>query len=184
MSACLVSWSRGQKNPEMKHNKPDGEENSKQNRKTQQEAGERKEESRKISQNRFTQRQAQKGHGTWGLSHEQLSQELGTGWPDRSRRRGEIGTGSHSKVTRGQGPCFQLLADVHGRKVLRTCPAWRVSQNLLMDLALVWQEDTLQAVVMVVEVEKMWWGWSPEPEVRGQVEAHGGWGVMDKATGH
>lgn len=97
---------------------------------------------------------------------------------------GEMGTGSHSKVTRGQGPCFQLLADVHGRKVLRTCLAWRVSQNLLMDLALVWQEDALQAVVTVVEVEKMWWGWSPEPEVRGQVEAQGGWGVTDKATGH
>ena len=44
--------------------------------------------------------------------------------------------------------CFQLLADgISWKEALHTCPTWRVSQNLLMVLALVWQVKALQVAV-------------------------------------
>lgn len=47
--------------------------------------------------------------------------------------------------------CFQLLVDSFDwKEALHTCPAWRVSQNLLMVLALIWQVKALQAVMTAV----------------------------------
>jgi hypothetical protein len=64
--------------------------------------------------------------------------------------------GIHSKVTQ-QCPENLLLSTLSDgfdwREKLHTCRAWRVSQNLLMVLALVWQDKALQAMVAVV---KLW----------------------------
>lgn len=66
--------------------------------------------------------------------------------------------GFHSKVTSSaENLLLSTLSDGSGwREVLHTCWAWRVFQNLLMDLALVWQDKALQAVVVVVVEEKLW----------------------------
>lgn len=68
------------------------------------------------------------------------------------------GAGSHSKSPGGALTtwCFQLLTDGFGwREALHTCPAWSVSQNLHMVLALVWQVKALQAAVTTEPEEAM-----------------------------
>lgn len=101
------------------------------------------------------------------------------------------GAGSHSKSPGGALTtwCFQLLTDGFSwREALHTCPAWSVSQNLRMVLALVWQVKALQAVMTIVAWRS---GGRPRPGAAGatglgyedRMKPLGCWGAVGVAAG-